>query len=170
MKNTKGVGCRFAVAALALTLLIFGPALVLAGEYEALENLQVLNTVVDYSQGSPEMATVVFPAVREIHQDQNVTALPTPPRTVIVFHGPAVKLLSTDRQGFEEKDHPALDRTAEMIRQLKQDGVKMEVCMYAVKVLGVNPDTLMPEIDRVGNGFISVSGYQGQGYSVVVVP
>jgi hypothetical protein len=28
----------------------------------------------------------------------------------------------------------------------------------------------LPEIDRVGNGFISVVGYQAQGYSVVTVP
>jgi hypothetical protein len=40
--------------------------------------------------------------------------------------------------------------------------------MYAVKALG--PATLMPEIEQAGNGFISVAGYQAQGYSVVSVP
>jgi len=56
-----------------------------------------------------------------------------------------------------------------MIKQMKQDGVKLEVCKYAVKVLGVNPESILPEIDQVGNGFISVVGYQSQGYSVVTV-
>ena len=42
--------------------------------------------------------------------------------------------------------------------------------MYAVKVLEVDPATLMPEIDQVGNGFISVAGYQDQGYSVIAIP
>ena len=42
--------------------------------------------------------------------------------------------------------------------------------MYAVKVFGIDPATLMPEIDRVGNGFISVLGYQPQGYSLEVIP
>jgi hypothetical protein len=39
-----------------------------------------------------------------------------------------------------------------------------------VKVLDIDPATLMPEIDQVGNGFISVLGYQAQGYSLVTVP
>jgi hypothetical protein len=38
-----------------------------------------------------------------------------------------------------------------------------------VKVFGVDPATLMPGIDRVGNGFIAVLGYQAQGYSVVAI-
>jgi intracellular sulfur oxidation DsrE/DsrF family protein len=53
---------------------------------------------------------------------------------------------------------------------LKKDGVKLEICLYAAKVMGVDPETIMPEIDRVGNGFISVIGYQAQGYSVVRIP
>jgi len=35
--------------------------------------------------------------------------------------------------------------------------------MYPVKVPGIDPATLMPEIDQVGNGFISVPGYQAEG-------
>ena len=53
---------------------------------------------------------------------------------------------------------------------MKKEGVKLEVCIYAVKVLGLDPATIMPEIDQVGNGFISVAGYQAQGYTVVTIP
>ncbi len=52
---------------------------------------------------------------------------------------------------------------------MKQDGVKMEVCLYAAKVLGVDPNSILPEIDHVGNGFISIVGYQAQGYSDIAV-
>jgi intracellular sulfur oxidation DsrE/DsrF family protein len=52
---------------------------------------------------------------------------------------------------------------------MKKAGVKLEVCLYAVKALNVDPDTIMPEVDKVGNGFISVVGYQAQGYSVVTI-
>ena len=45
----------------------------------------------------------------------------------------------------------------------------MDVCMYAVKVVGVDPNSILPEIDKVGHGFISVLDYQAQGYSVVTV-
>jgi intracellular sulfur oxidation DsrE/DsrF family protein len=53
---------------------------------------------------------------------------------------------------------------------MKKEGVILEVCVYALEVLGVNPATVMPEIDQVGNGFISVAGYQAQGYAVVRLP
>jgi intracellular sulfur oxidation DsrE/DsrF family protein len=158
----------FAVLTAILALLTAAP--VLAGEYAALTGVKGLDSVFDYTQGSPAITTVLFSAIKEVYDDKNVRALPAPPRTVIVFHGPAVKLISTDRKGFDKADLPALDKVAAMIRQFKKDGVKMEVCMYAVKVMGVDPATLMPEIDQVGNGFISVLGYQAQGYSVVSVP
>ena len=53
---------------------------------------------------------------------------------------------------------------------MKKDVVTFEICDYAVKVMGVDPATIMPEIDHVGNGFISVAGYQAQGYAVVRIP
>ncbi len=158
----------FAVLTIILALLTAAPAL--AGEYTALTGVKGLDAVFDYSQGSATMTTVVFPAIKDVYEDQSVRALPAPPRTVIVFHGPAVKLISTDRKGVDKADLAAYDKVAAMIRQFKKDGVKMEVCMYAVKAMGVNPATLMPEIDQVGNGFISVLGYQAQGYSLVTVP
>jgi intracellular sulfur oxidation DsrE/DsrF family protein len=70
----------------------------------------------------------------------------------------------------EKADIAAYDKVAELVRQFKKAGIKMEVCMFAVKVLGVDPATLMPEVDRVGNGFIAVLGYQAQGYSVQSIP
>jgi hypothetical protein len=41
------------------------------------------------------------------------------------------------------------------------------VCRYALKVLGIDPAAILPEVDQVGNGFISVVGYHAQGYSAV---
>lgn len=156
------------VFSLALLVLFAIPAV--AGEYAALTGVKGLDSVFDFSLGSPEIAAVIFPAVLDVHQNREVRALPAAPRSVIVFHGKAVKLISTDRKGMEKGDMEAYDKVAGFIRQLKKAGIKMEVCMYAVKVFGIDPATLMPEIDRVGNGFISVLGYQAQGYSVEAIP
>ena len=153
-----------------LALLVLSAIPATAGEYAALTGVKGLDSVFDISLGSPQMATVVFPAVLDVHQNQDVRALPAPPRTVIVFHGQAVKLVSTDRKGMKKADMAAYDKVAELIRQFKKAGIKIEVCMYAAKVLGVDPATFMPEVDRVGNGFVSVLGYQAQGYSVQSIP
>ncbi len=78
-------------------------------------------------------------------------------------------MISSDRSGFKESDNAALDQFANMIGQMKKEGVTFEVCDYALKVMGVDPSTVLPEIDHVGNGFISIAGYQAQGYSVITI-
>ena len=142
-----------------------------AGEYEnALKNVKAVKAVFDFSQGSPGMSNILFWAVKNAYEDKAAKSLPEAPRIAIVLHGPAVKLISSDRSSFKKEEYGDLDKFQDTIRQLKKDGVRLEVCLYAAKVMGVDPATILPEIDRVGNGFISVIGYQAQGYSLVRIP
>jgi intracellular sulfur oxidation DsrE/DsrF family protein len=155
------------VAAVSMIAITAMPAI--SGEYAALEGVKSVKTVFDVSQGSPQTANVVFWAVNNVNDDKSVRALSEPPQVAVVFHGPAVKMISTDRNGFKESDKEALDKFANMIQQMKRDGVKFEVCDYALKVMGIDPNTVLPEVDHVGNGFISIAGYQAQGYSVITI-
>lgn len=142
-----------------------------AGEYEnALKDVKGVKVVFNVSSGAPGFANVVFWAVRNTYQDEAVSTLPEKPQAAIVFHGAAVKLLSSDRSGFDKEDNAAIDKFQDTLRQMKKEGVKLEVCLYAVKKFGLDAATIMPEIDQVGNGFISVVGYQAQGYTVVTIP
>jgi len=142
-----------------------------AGDYDnALKDVKGVKVVFNVSPGDPAFANIVFWAVRNTYQDEAVTTLPEKPQVAIVFHGPVVKLLSSDRSGFNEKNNAEIDKFQDTLKQMAKEGVKMEVCLYAAKVLGVNPATIMPEIDQVGNGFISVAGYQAQGFTVVTIP
>lgn len=155
------------LASVLVAVLISLPAM--SGEYPALKGLKGVKTVFDVSLGSPQRANVVFWAVRNVYNDAGVRALAEPPQVVVVFHGPAVKLLTTDREGFEEGDNEALDTFARTLKDMKREGGKLEVCGYAMKVLGVDPETVFPEVDQVGNGFISIAGYQNQGYSAITI-
>lgn len=152
-----------------MVIFIFMVGTASAGEYEALDGVKRVKTVFDVSIGSPQVANLVFWAVKNVYEDSSVQGLPEPPKVAVVFHGPAVKMISSDRKGFTAEDNEALDKFAAMIREMKKDGVKIEVCQYALKVLGVDPSTILPEIDQVGNGFISIAGYQAQGYSVITI-
>ena len=79
-------------------------------------------------------------------------------------------MLSSDKTLFNGAEWAEVETFQKTLRQMKKDGVKLEICLYAAKVMGVNKDTILPEIDRVGNGFVSVIGYQMQGYAVVRIP
>ena len=142
-----------------------------AGGYDnALKDVKGVKVVFNVSTGNPAFANTVFWAVRNTYQDKAVSTLPEKPQVAVVFHGPVVKLLSSDRSGFDQKANAEIDKFQATLQQMAKEGVKLEVCLYAAKVLGIAPDTIMPEIDQVGNGFISLVGYETQGYSVVTIP
>ncbi len=155
------------IVAAGLVVLSASPAI--SGDYAALDDVNGVKAVFDVSSGSAETINVVFWAVKNVYEDQSVRSLAKPPKVAVVFHGPAVKLISTDRKDFNDTEKEALARFADTIRQMKKAGVTFEVCMYAAKMLGVDPDTILPEVDQVGNGFISIVGYQAKGYSLVPI-
>mgnify|MGYP001824530348 FL=1 len=155
---------------LAVSFLTFMATPVVAGDYAALKGVNGVNTVFDVSQASPKVSNIVFWAIRDLYQNDSVSTLPNKPNTVVVFHGPAVKLISTERKWFKSEEVAEVDKFADTIRQMKKDGVTFEICDYAAKVMEVDPTTIMPEVDHVANGFVSIAGYQAQGYSVIRIP
>lgn len=167
----KSVPLNFMVILLMALLLALPLSSSVAGEYDnALEGVKGIDVVFNVSSGNPAFANVVFWAVRDTYQNEAVSSLSEKPSVAIVFHGKVVKLLSSDRSGFDEKERAEIDKFQTTLRQMAKEGAKLEVCLYAVNVLGLDPATIMPEIHQVGNGFISVAGYQAQGYSVVTIP
>ena len=89
---------------------------------------------------------------------------------MLVFIGETVKYLSTnpdDLLAMEYEDQ--LASIAESSRALKKLGVRMEVCAVATRVFGVDNDTVLPEMDVVGDGFISLIGWQTQGHKLVPI-
>lgn len=159
----------FHTVGIALILLILTTVPVMSDEYVALKGVKGIKTVFDVSLGSPQVANLVFWAVRNVYNDKSTRSLSESPQVAVVFHGPAVKMISTDRSGFKSSDNEALDQFAKTIREMKNDGVRFEVCDYALKVLAVDPATILPEVVHVGNGFISIAGYQAQGYSAITI-
>jgi len=91
------------------------------------------------------------------------------PVFVLVFIGPSVKLISKNREGFSPEDQKSLDEIANTISAMSKDGINLEICLAAAKFFNVDPASVLPEIKRVGNGWISMIGYQAQGYSLVPV-
>ena len=87
------------------------------------------------------------------------------PTTVLVFLGKPVQYITTEPDktiAAEQED--ALSSIAATAKELKELGVRMEVCSAATKHFGVDNASLLPEMDVVGNGFISLIGWQSKGY------
>ena len=141
-----------------------------AGYSNALKGVNSYDAVFEVTQASPKIANIVFWAVKNAYEVPEVTSLSNSPNIAVVFHGPAVKMLSSDKTPFNGAEWAEVEKFQSTLRQMKKDGVKLEICLYAAEVMGVDKATILPEIDRVGNGFVSVIGYQRQGYAVVRIP
>lgn len=89
---------------------------------------------------------------------------------VLVFIGQTVKYLST-----KPDDELAMEFETELasiqksIKAFAKMGVRMEVCAVATKVFEVENDTIPEEMDVVGDGFISLIGWQTQGHKLVPI-
>lgn len=92
------------------------------------------------------------------------------PNMVLVFIGQTVKYLSTEPEELLAMEYEEeLKSIAESAKALKANGVRMEVCAVATKVFEVENSTVLPEMDVVGDGFISLIGWQTQGHKLVPI-
>ena len=159
------------------TMVVFFSVLVLlvsagpspAGEYKALQGADSVDTVFDFREGDPAGALVHLSLAHETFTDKAIQDVSEKPRFVVVFMGEAVKLLSSDRSAFTEEQRKTLEKMDNIISKMARDGIKLEVCLYAVDFFGVDPESISPEIDVVPNGWISSIGYQTNGYALVPI-
>ncbi len=92
------------------------------------------------------------------------------PDFVLVYIGPSVKYLTTSPSTEAEEAAGGLLLDIESnVAKLAALGVGQEVCAVATRVFGIDNNTLVPGLTLVGDGFISLIGYQAQGYHLVPV-
>ena len=138
-------------------------------EYGTLKGLKSVKAVFAFEMGNPQNALVHLQVIHQTFKDKNIWMGKKKPDIVVVFYGPSVKLVSKNRDGFAAGDQKILDEYASTLSAMAKDGIKFEICLIAVKLLGVEPSSILPEIKQVGNGWISVIGYEARGYSFIPV-
>lgn len=140
-----------------------------AGEYDSLPGLKSFKAVIDVRAAKPASLAKQLGLIHQMYKDKNVRGVTDSPAFVLVFIGPAVKLVSTKTEEFSAEDRQMIAKIAETVAAMAKDGLKFEICLVAVNAYGVDPATILPEIKQVGNGWISLVGYQHMGYGLVPV-
>jgi intracellular sulfur oxidation DsrE/DsrF family protein len=157
-------------AVLALVLLWASFSLVAAEIHDAaaLGDLEQGKGVFLVDIGEPVKLAFYLKVIEGTYQgmkDQGVT-----PDFILVYIGPSVKYLSTkpdDDLVFEHND--ALQSIAERVAALGELGVRQEICAVATRAFAIDNAALLPALTLVGDGFISLIGWQAQGYHLVPV-
>ncbi|MBT2970965.1 MAG: hypothetical protein B6D72_19860 [gamma proteobacterium symbiont of Ctena orbiculata] len=167
-KSGKKVGW----SGLLLGLLLFGMGS--AGAADKINDAAALNGVeetrsvflIDFT--NPRKTAFYLDIIRGTHEGlvrQGVT-----PNMVLVFIGETVRYLSTEPDDVLAMEYgDDLASIADTAKLLKAKGVRMEVCAIANRVFKVENKTILPEMEVVGDGFISLIGWQTQGHKLVPI-
>lgn len=137
--------------------------------YQALQKVNSVSTIFDFRIQEPQSALDHLKLVHTTYKDKAIHSVSPNPHFVVVFMGPSVKLLTSDRKGFSSKDQQTIKQIDEVLTTLNKDGVVLEVCLVAAQYFKVDPNTFPKTLQQVPNGWISSIGYQAQGYSMVPV-
>lgn len=152
---------------LAFFLVLSSLSLASAEEYDAMKGVDFAKAVFDMRDGNPKTAALHINLIYDTHKE--LAAMGKKPVFAVVFMAGAVKLISSNQSGFSADEQKYLKEIADTVKKMSDAGIHLEVCLFAVKVFGVEPASILPEIKRVGNGWISEIGYQSRGYSLVPV-
>lgn len=147
--------------------LICSVTIAVAEEYEGIAGVKSAKILFDERESNPKAAAL---HLKVVHQTYNeLAAMKKKPAVVVVFIGPSVRLVSRNRDGFSPEDQKSLEEIAKEISAMSKEGIKSEICLIAVKHFNVDPASVLPEIKKVGNGWVSMAAYQARGYSLIPV-
>jgi intracellular sulfur oxidation DsrE/DsrF family protein len=136
-------------------------------ESEALKGLNSVRAIFDFRISDPKSAALHLKLIHNTFKDKSIMAITKKPAFVVDFIGPSVKLISKNRDGFSPEDQKVLDEIAGTVSAMVKSGIRLEICLVAAQVFGVDPASVLPGIKRVPNGWISLIGYEAKGYSLV---
>ncbi|HKJ77022.1 MAG TPA: DsrE family protein [Gammaproteobacteria bacterium] len=152
--------------ALLLGLAAFGARA--ADDAAALKGLETGKGVFLVDIGSPKKLALYLDVIQGSHRGMERQGVE--PDFIVVYIGPSVRFLTSEPDDLLEMEHgERLKAIADSVAALDRLGVRQEVCDVATDVFGIDNATLLPQTELVGDGFISLIGYQSQGYHLVPV-
>lgn len=134
---------------------------------DALKGVNKGKVIFDINMVEAKKMTLYLMVIRQTVEDLKRQGVE--PDVVLAFRGLSVRLISKDREQMELTDFEHLDKIAEQLADLQQQGVRMEACSVATKLFKVDNNSLLAGIKPVGNTFVSLTGYQAQGYANIPI-
>lgn len=157
--------------ALLLSIAVLFSTQILAGtppdDSDALKGVTTGKVIFDINMIEPKKMTLYLMVIRQTVDD--LIRQGVEPDVILAFRGLSVKLISKDREQMELEDFEHLDKISAQIADLIAQGVKVEACSVATRLFKVDNDTLLDGIKPVGNTFVSLTGYQAQGYANIPI-
>lgn len=134
---------------------------------DALKGVKEGKVIFDINMAEPKKMTLYLRVIQQTIDDLKRQGVK--PNVILAFRGLSVKLISTDREQMELTDFDHLDSIENQLEKMAQQGVRMEACSVATRLFNVDNKTLLKFVKPVGNTFVSLTGYQAQGYANIPI-
>ena len=134
----------------------------------ALADLKVGKGVFLVDIGDPKKLNFYLEVIQGTYKGMKAQGVE--PDFILVYIGPSVKYLTTSpsEQTDEEAGGLLLDLESN-VASLAALGVRQEICAVATRVFGIDNSSIFSGLTLVADGFVSLIGYQAQGYHLVPV-
>lgn len=134
---------------------------------DALQGVTQGRVVFDINVSTPKKLPLYLMVIDETISDLERQGVE--PEVILAFRGKAVTLITTDHEDIELTDLEYVEKAATQLEALQKRGGRMEACSVATRLFGVDNGALLPGIKPVGNTFVSLIGYQAQGYATIPI-
>lgn len=151
---------RFMIAVMALLLTV--PAF--AGP-DSLKGLKTAKFVVDLNQGKGNVLKTRLSLIMETMD--NIKEEGVKPVVVVAVRGPASRFMTVSNGYIAPEDEAIKAEISALTDELAARGVKLEQCAVALRMLDISPSDVQSEFTVVKNGYVSLIGYQNQGYALL---
>lgn len=133
----------------------------------ALDGVHNPKTLFDINLTTAKKLELYLEVIKKTYDD--ISRQGHKPDMILAFRGGAVRLINSETWSFSEEDQLSLKKSAILIDDLVQLGIKVEACSIATNLFKIDNSTLLPGIKVVGNTFVSLTGYQNKGYALVPI-
>lgn len=153
-----------------LFLVFLAPGLVMAekpSDQRALAGIESGKILWDITLANPEGLLSRLNVLEETYED--MVRQGVKPNMIFTFRGGAAGLIAADISHLEMEKASAVGQVQYKLTEfMKRPGVHMEACQIATRRFNLTKqDHLMPGILLVGNTFLSIMGYENQGYTTI---
>lgn len=131
----------------------------------ALSELKSAGVIFDVNTGHPEKLLLRLNLIEETVA--GLVSAGVLPDVVVSFRGGATFFLTRGEKYLPADDQQIKTEIQTQVRRLIKLGYRVEQCAVAVRLLKVNPEDIIDDVPLVGNGYVSMIGYQNRGYAFV---
>ncbi|MCF8055683.1 MAG: hypothetical protein K9K37_03475 [Desulfocapsa sp.] len=131
----------------------------------ALNNVSTAKTYFDVNVGTAKKLVVRLKLIDTTYEQ--LVAAGVRPEFVVGFRGKASNFVTKGNDYVFKEDLAAKKEVHDWVRRLQKRGIPMEQCLIALGFHYVAPEDILPEIEVVQNGYVSMIAYQAKGFSQV---